>query len=199
MMLKQQMHDEKGMGTTMAKNILVLTGSPRKNGNSDLLAEAFVRGAEAKGHSVTRYNTTAKTIGGCRACDTCWSKGRACTFVDGFTELEPLLEQAETLVFVSPLYWFGMSAQLKAAVDRMYAYSQDFRKVSLKITESLLLTCAATDEMKEFSGEIETYRLIAEYLKWQDRGVLAVPGVQNKGDILKTGALEKAERMGYAL
>jgi multimeric flavodoxin WrbA len=183
----------------MAKNILVITGSPRKAGNSDLLADAFISGALSKGHQVTKFAAAAKTIGCCRACDTCWSKGHACSFNDGFTELEPLLEQADVLVFASPLYWFAMSAQIKAAMDRMYAYDMENRKLSLKIKEAILLVCGAGESMAIFDGVIASHKCALEYLKWRNAGILAVPGVHAKGDILKTDALQKAEQLGKAL
>lgn len=181
------------------KNILVITGSPRKGGNSDLLADAFIKGARSKGHQVTKFSAAAKAISGCRACNTCWSEGHACTFRDDFAELEPLLEKAEVLVFASPLYWFGLSSQLKAAMDRMYAYDMENRKVSLPIKESVLLICGACEGLESFDGVIASYKSSLNYMKWQDAGILAVPKVSDKGDILKTDALQKAELIGKAL
>ena len=183
----------------MAKNVLVITGSPRMNGNSDLMADAFVKGAQSKGHLVTKFNAANRVINGCKACNTCWSKGHACTFYDGFTELESLLEKANIIVFVSPLYWFGMSSQIKAAIDRMYAYDRENRKTSLKIQEGLLLVCGACEGMEIFGGVIASYKGILNYMKWQDRGILAIPGVSDKGDIQKTDALVKAEQLGKSL
>ena len=97
----------------LMKNILVLTGSPRKGGNSDLMADAFIKGAIAKGHQVIKFETAKKVIGGCKACDKCWSLGTACVFRDDFAELEPLIEKADVIVLATPLYWFNMSAQIK--------------------------------------------------------------------------------------
>ena len=180
----------------MHKNILILTGSPRKNGNSDMLAEAFARGARAGGHAVSIFNTT-KNMGGCKACDTCWSKGQACSFTDSFTELEPLLEQADALVFATPVYWFGFSAQLKAAIDRLYAYVSPNVQRPLKIRESALLACAeGPADAHVFDGLVLTFESIVQYLGWRNAGHLTVPSVLNKGDILKTDALDKAERFG---
>lgn len=183
----------------MVKNILVITGSPRKNGNSSMLADAFIKGALKKGHTVNRFDSAFKTIGGCRACDACWSKGNACFYKDGFSELAPMLENADAIVFVSPLYWFGMSAQLKAAIDKMYAYDKPDCINPLKIKESLLLTCAAEKDTAVFEGIIGTYRGIVNYLNWSDAGVLAVPSVYKIGEITHTGALEKAELLGSSL
>lgn len=183
----------------MSKNVLVITGSPRKDGNSEKMADAFIKGAQSKGHEVTKFNAAAKTIGGCRACDTCWSKGRACSFIDGFTELEPLLEHADVIVFATPLYWFGISAQLKAAIDRMYAFTMENSKKRLKIQEGVMLICGADEGMEIFNGAIETYKSILDYMKWKNSGILAVPNVSAKGDIQNTDALQKAEQLGSLL
>lgn len=180
----------------MSKNILVITGSPRKGHNSDTLAESFVKGAREKGHTVNVFNATAKDIGGCKACDTCWSKGRACSFSDGFTDLEPLLEQADALVFATPLYWFGFSAQIKAAIDKLYAYNSPNALRKLKIKESALLACAGDTDAYVFDGLARTYEIMVDYLKWKNAGTLLVAGVYDKGDIDGSEALQRAEQMG---
>ncbi len=183
----------------MKKNILILTGSPRKNGNSEMLADAFMKGALEKGHSVSKFETAFKKVNGCIACDTCWSQGTACSFRDGFTELEPLLEAADVIVFATPLYWSSMTAQLKAAVDKFYAYAVEACKRPLKIRESVFLVCGECEGMQIFDGVIEIYKGIADYMKWENRGIIAVPEVHAKGDIQKTDALERAEELGRSI
>lgn len=182
-----------------AMNILVLTGSPRKNGNSEMLADAFIKGAKAKGHAVNKFNAGTKVIGGCKACDTCWSKGNACSFKDDFAELEPLLEQADMIVYVSPVYWWAMTAQIKAAIDRMYAYGSDKALRPLKIKKAALLLCAEDTDQGVFGAAVESHRQILGYLGWESAGMILVPGVHGKGDIEKTGALKKAEDLGLSL
>ncbi|MBI6871274.1 flavodoxin family protein [Clostridium aciditolerans] len=181
------------------KNILVLTGSARKNGNSDKMADSFIKGAESIGHEVIKFETARKEIGGCKACETCWSKGKPCSFQDDFDELAPLLEAADVIVFSTPLYWFNFSAQIKAVIDKMYAYLGKSCKRPLKIKESLLIVCGADEGTNVFDGIITTYREIAHYMKWEDRGVLAVPKVSEKGAIEATDALMKAEELGKSL
>ncbi|MCO1603887.1 flavodoxin family protein [Desulfosporosinus nitroreducens] len=181
------------------KNILVLTGSPRKNGNSDRMANAFIQGALSVGHEVVKFESARKEIDGCKACKTCWKKGKPCSFDDSFNELAPLLEAADVLVFSTPLYWFGFPAQIKAAIDKMNAYLVDNCKTPLKIKGSLLLVCGGDEGMKIFDGIITTYRQIASYMKWEEKGVLAVPNVSEKGDIEATDALLKAEEYGKSL
>lgn len=180
----------------MSKNILIITGSPRKGGNSDMLAEAFAKGARSNGHQVSIFNSAQKDIGACKACMTCWSKGRACSFVDDFAELEPLLEQADAVVFSSPLYWFSFSTQIKAPIDKLHPYSLEKALRPLKIKESALLVCAAIPEYRVFDGIIGTYKSILEFLDWKDVGILGVPGVEGKGDIANGSALADAEALG---
>lgn len=183
----------------MGKNILVLTGSPRKNGNSETLAASFVKGAESKGHTVSTFNAAAKTVLGCRACNACWSKGDACVFQDGFRELAPMLAKADVLVLVSPVYWFDFSAQIKAAIDKFYSFMVPASPQPLKLTESVLLMSAEDHRTEVFDGPIATYKGICEYLNLTDRGIIAVPSVNKVGDIAGHEALGRAEKLGVSI
>lgn len=178
----------------MSKKILVLTGSPRKGGNSDLLADAFIQGAARSGHIVERFDAGRKKIMGCKACNTCFKKGNACSFDDDFNSLASLLEKADAVVFVTPLYWFTFTAQLKAAIDKMYSFTLVQRPLPIK--ECMLLACAETENEAEFNGLITSYQHIAAYQEWQDKGFLIATKVSEIGDILQTDALAKAERLG---
>ncbi len=183
----------------MAKNILVLTGSPRKGGNSETLAAAFVQGAQSKGHEVIVFNAAANPIQGCRACEACWSQGEACVFPDGFRDLAPLIEKAEMLVFVTPVYWFGMTAQIKAAIDKFYSFMKPEGQERFRIRESALLMCAEDERQEAFAGLIATYKNICEFLEWQDKGIICVPNVNRSGDIIGNPALREAQSFGASL
>lgn len=92
----------------MNKRILILTGSPRRGGNSDLMADAFAKGASEAGNIVMRFDTAHKHIQGCRACDNCFSKeNKACIFNDDFNELASLMAESDVIVFCTPLYWYS--------------------------------------------------------------------------------------------
>lgn len=181
----------------MPKNILVLTGSPRKGGNTDKLADAFIAGAQQAGHTVVRFTTADKQIKGCIDCKTCFSKGTACSIPDDFNELAPLVEQADVLVLATPLYWFSFPTQLKAAIDKFYSFF--IGKRPLKIKECMLLVCGGDKEERKFEGIRKSYQLIAEFLGWKDGGILVVPGLHDKDDVLKTDGLAKAESLGRAI
>jgi len=182
---------------TMSKNVLVLTGSPRDGGNSEMMADAFIKGALAAGHDACKFRTATRGINGCRACNRCFSKGHACAYDDDFNELAPLLEDADVLVLCTPLYWFSFPMQIKAAIDKMYAFHVGKRKT--KIKGSMLMVCGEDDDIASFDAIVRTYELIAGYEKWTDLGRLIVPGVNKKGDIERTDALKKAEEMGRSL
>lgn len=150
----------------MSKKILVLTGSPRKGGNSDLMADAFIKGVQAARNTVAKYETGLKKKGGCKACNKCYSKGEACIFGDDFNTLAPLMEQSDILVIATPMYWFTFPAQLKAALDKMYALFIGGKESNIK--GSILLACAETTEEADFDGLAKTYELISAYQKWTD-------------------------------
>ena len=180
----------------MQKNILVLTGSPRKGGNSELLADAFINGATANGHIVNKFETAFKNILGCKACGKCWSNGKPCIYDDDFVELAQFLNVADVIVFSTPVYFFGMTAQIKLAIDKLYSYMGSKCPIKLNIKEGCLITCAEDSIEEVFDGVIETYKGILHYLKWEDRGILTVPSVNKIGDVLKTDSIKKAEEMG---
>lgn len=184
----------------MSKNILLLTGSPRQLGNSALLADAFIQGAKSAGHAVQVFETAFHPVLPCKACDKCWSNDKPCIFEDDFSKLAPMLEEADVLVLCTPLYWFTMSAQLKAAVDKLYAYMQPNAKRKLKIKECVLLcTAEGTEEDGDFEGLKATYKSIADYLKWTDRGRVLAGKTWEAGEIINTGKLKEALELGKTI
>lgn len=88
----------------MSKKIVVITGSPRKNGNSFAMTDAFIKAAEEKGHTVTRFDAAMKNVGGCHACETCFKTGKACSFDDDFNDVAPAIMEADAVVFTMPVY-----------------------------------------------------------------------------------------------
>lgn len=91
-------------GDGRKKDVLILSGSAREGGNSDVMAHAFAKGAMEAGHNVSIFNCAENPVNGCLHCDRCWRDGAPCIQEDNFTRLTPLLEKANMLVFASPLY-----------------------------------------------------------------------------------------------
>jgi multimeric flavodoxin WrbA len=111
-------------GWNVAKNVLILKGSPRREGNSAILAEQVAAGAkEAGGHVETVY-LHELDIQPCDACDTCQAGDIDCVVEDDMQDLYPKVRAADALVYASPVYWFSVSAQLKLFIDRCYAMAE---------------------------------------------------------------------------
>ena len=102
-------------------NILVLNGSPRKKGNTEIMADAFIKGALEQGHQVEKVNLGHMKIAPCLACEFCFTHNGVCVQKDDMAEILDKVDNADMIVFASPIYWFSISAQLKAAIDRLYA------------------------------------------------------------------------------
>jgi len=179
------------------KNVLVITGSPRKNGNTALLANAFIEGAKTAGNEVMLFEAGEMKINGCIDCKTCFKNETACSFNDDFNHLVPMLEKTDIIVFCTPLYWFTFPTQLKAVIDKFYSFNVGKKEWAIK--ESILITCAGDDDIKVFDGMIKTYDLMVEYLGWKNREILSIPSVNEIGDIKNTKGLEDAKNIGLKI
>lgn len=125
------------------KKILILEGSPRISGNSATLCNEFEKGAIASGNEVEKINITRKEIAGCLGCDACQRNGGTCVQKDDVPEIAQKMIDADIIVLASPIYFYSMSSQLKALIDRTYAF---FTKLDGK-EFYYIITCAADDKM----------------------------------------------------
>lgn len=179
----------------MAKKILVLMGSPRTGGNTELLADAFITGVKAAGHEVVKIQVGRLAAKGCQDCKYCFSHQGECVQKDGMGEFYAHYEEADVIVFATPLYFYGFSAQLKTVIDRLYAKTF----VESNVKEAVLLAVAAEEEQETFSPLISHYHAILRYMNWDDRGIVAVNSVEAKGDIREHAALDEARRLGESI
>ena len=174
----------------MSKRIVVITGSPRKNGNSFAMTDAFIRAAEDRGHTVTRFDAAMKNVGGCHACETCFKTGKACSFDDDFNVIAPAIQEAVVVVFTMPVYWYSLPAQIKGVIDRLFSFCVAGKDVAGK--ECALITCCEEDDMSVMDGVRIPVERSAALLKWKMVGEVLVPGVLNAGDIEKTDGCSQA-------
>lgn len=168
----------------MSKKIVVITGSPRKSGNSFAMTEAFVKAAEEKGHAVTRFDAALKQVGGCRACETCFKTGKACSFDDDFNVIAPAILEADAVVFTMPVYWYSIPAQIKGVIDRLYSLVVGGKDIAGK--ECAIITCCEEEDVSVMDGVRIPLERSAALIKWKMVGEVLVPGVLNAGDIAKT-------------
>ena len=174
----------------MSKKILVITGSPRKNGNSFAMTDAFIKAAEAKGHTVTRFDAAMKKVGGCHACMTCYSTGKPCTFDDDFNTIAPAILEADVLVFTMPVYWYSIPAQIKGVIDRIFSLVVGGKDIAGK--ECALITCCEEEDMSVMDGVRVPMERMCALNKWKMVGEVLIPGVLDAGDIEKTDGCKKA-------
>ncbi len=173
--------------------IVVLTGSHHKNGTSALLAEKFIEGAaEIEGNEITRFDCAFKNIHGCNGCEYCTEHSGQCVFEDDMEQIKDRLIDADMIVFVTPLYFYGMTAQLKLALDRFYAFNDKLRARTKKTV--LLMTCA-DNESWAADGILAHYTTMLRYMKWEDAGMVLAQGVSERKDIEKTDYPSKAKAL----
>ena len=181
----------------MGKNIVVITGSPRRNGNSFAMTDAFIRAAQEKGHNVTRFDAAFRKVGGCRACETCYRTGKACSFDDDFNEIAPAILAADALVFTMPVYWYSIPAQIKGVIDRIYSMVVGGKDISGK--ECALIACCEEDDLAVLDGVRIPLERTAALNKWKMVGEVLVPGVLNPGDVDKTDGCKRAAELADAI
>lgn len=177
----------------MNKKIVVITGSPRKKGNSFAMTEAFIKAAEAKGHTVTRFDTAMMNIQGCHACETCYKTGKACSFDDDFNLIAPAVLEADALVFTMPVYWYSIPSQIKGVIDRLYSLVVGGKEIAGK--ECALIACCEEEDLSVLDGVRIPMERTAALNKWKMVGEVLVPGVLNVGDIEKTDGCQKAAEL----
>lgn len=175
--------------------IVVLTGSPRRNGNSVYLADQFIKGAQEKGHEIYRFDCAFKQVEPCRACNRCGMDG-PCIFDDDFSELRPHLIEADMVVFATPMYYFGISAQMKRVIDRFYAINGKIKGYYKKA--AYLMTYANTAK-SDAEPMLQHYRTMMDYLGWESVGEVVASGVWTAGSVRNTDYGDKAYRLGKSL
>ena len=171
--------------------ILVITGSPRKNGNSATLADHFIRGAKEAGHEVVRFDAAFKKVHPCIACNSCGMDG-PCVFKDDFEFVRKHIVEADCVVFATPMYYFGISAQLKTVIDRFYAINGSIHVPKKAV---LLMTYANTAASEAVPIQSH-YEVLLKYLGWTDAGQVIAPGVWPVGAVNRTKYPEQAYQLG---
>ncbi len=177
----------------MSKKIVVITGSPRKNGNSFAMTDAFIEAAKAKGHTIVRFDAAFKKVGGCRACETCYSKGRACSFDDDFNTIAPAILEADAIVFTMPVYWYSIPAQIKGVIDRIFSFVIGGKDISGK--ECALIACCEEDDITVMDGVRIPIERMCALNKWNMVGDVLIPGVFKIGDINNTDGCKQAAEL----
>ncbi|MCD8377370.1 MAG: flavodoxin family protein [Candidatus Gastranaerophilales bacterium] len=176
----------------MSKNVLVISSTLRKNGNSEILAKEFVKGVQEAGNNVEFVTLQDKEIKFCKGCLACQKLG-TCVIKDDSNEIVEKMKKADVITFASPIYYYEMSGQLKTLLDRANAlFSLDY-----KFRDIYFLSTAADGDSHSADIAIKGIQgWIACFAKAQLKGTVLGAGVEAVGDIQNNPAMQKAYEMG---
>jgi len=176
----------------MSKKVLILSGSPRKGGNSDLLCDQFLLGAKEAGHQVEKVFLQDKQIAYCIACNFCKGNGGQCVHQDAMAELLDKMIAADVIVMATPVYFYTMNAQMKTLIDRVYA-----RYTQISGKDFYFIMTAAVGRKDLLERTLEGFRGFTSCLSGaKEKGVIYGTGAWNIGDIKKSPAMSRAFEMG---
>lgn len=179
------------------KNVLIITASPFKNGNTDLLAEQFKEGAQESGNVVEQVFLRQKKIGYCRACNYCKREDSfgVCAFKDDMTEIMDKLRKADVIVLATPVYYYNVNAQMKTFIDRTYV---DF--MNLKNKEFFFILACADDSKESIDAAVNALRGFTVCLdNAKEKGIIYGVSAPTHGVIRNSTAMKEAYEMGRSV
>lgn len=175
----------------MSKRVLILSGSPRKGGNSDLLCDEFAKGAAELGNEVEKIRVAEKNIGFCRGCYACKDNGK-CVIKDDMADVLQKMIDADVIVLASSVYFYSIDAQLKAVIDRTVA-----RWLEVRDKEFYYIVTAADEEKASAETTIACFRGYADCVEGaKEMGIIYGMGAYEKGEIKNHPAMNEAYEMG---
>jgi multimeric flavodoxin WrbA len=193
--------EPEGERLVSGKRVLIVSGSPRRNGNCAVLVEEVAAGARATGADVEVFDLANMDIRPCDACDSCQETGGGiCVIRDDMQELYSRLRQADAIAIASPIYWFTMSAQTKVFIDRCYALQGTGGNVLAGKRIGILLVYGDADPFSSGAiNAIRTFQDMFHYIQAPIAGI--VYGSANAAGEIRSqpGMLEKAHQLGQQL
>lgn len=187
------------------KNILVVLGGGRPNGNTAQLTNAFIKGAEEAGHTIETVSLVKTEVKGCLGCNAC-RYGKPCVIKDGFNELVPKIKGADLIVFASPLYFWTVTSRIKAFIERFYCIAEEDdnpplgRYEKYPIKDCALLMTSADNFFWTFEQAASYYQFaLVNYIGFSDKGMVLAGGcgdTDGKPQIDKTNYLNEAYEFG---
>lgn len=164
-----------------AKNILIITGSPRAEGNTNNLVKAFAAAATGAGHTVKCFDAVAADMHGCHGDQNCFKTGR-CGLKDDGLKMYELMGWADVLVLASPVYWKGFTSWIKRAIDRFYVYASPKGRENCSVKESYLIAAAGNPDVAVFDAMKQEFDLVNKLLQFRNAGELLAAGLKGPDD-----------------
>ena len=173
----------------------MLSASPRRGGNSDILCDQFILGAEESGHQAEKIFLRDKEINYCVACDSCLKNDGACVSKDDVAEILDKMIEADVIVMATPVYFYTMNAQMKTVIDRTYP-----RYTEMTDKDIYLIATAANPEKQAMELTIDGFRGFTSLLPGsKEKGIIYGTGAWNKGDIKESNSMTEAYELGKSV
>jgi multimeric flavodoxin WrbA len=177
------------------KEVLVLSSSPRRGGNSDLLCDQFTSGAKESGNNVEKIFLKDKNINYCTGCGTCIERGKSCSQKDDMAEVLDKMVEADVIVMATPVYFYTMCGQMKTLIDRTCS-----RYTEITNKDFYFIVTAADDSKPAMERTLEEFRGFTYCLEdAKEKGVIYGTGAWDKGEIKKSDAMNEAYELGKAI
>ena len=174
---------------------MVLSASPREEGNSDLLCDAFLAGAAEAGHQAEKVRVQDLAVRPCLGCNTCKGNGGSCVQKDDMAGVIDKMLQADVIAMATPVYFGALNAQAKTLIDRTYA-----RYTDMQDKELYFFITGATPNKDSLDAAAAGLHACARCLPGaKECGMVYGPGVAGKGDVKTGPAMEEARAMGRAV
>ncbi len=176
--------------------IVVLQGSPNRDGSTAMLAEEFANGAREAGHEVERIDVAHEDVAPCAGCVRCGYGASPCVQHDAMGRILGAILSADMVVFATPLYYYGMTAQIKAVIDRFCSANGSIAARHLK---AALITVAWNADDWTFEALVSHYRTLCRYLDMDDAGMVLGYGCGTPRMTARSRAMKQAHDLGAAL
>ena len=177
----------------MAKKVLIISASPRRNGNTDILCDQFLQGAINVGHEVEKVFLRDKNIKYCTGCYTCERTKGICVYKDDMPDLLQKMIDADILVLATPVYFYCMNAQLKTVIDRTVA-----RYTEIKNKDAYLIATAGEPEEEALEGTVTSFRGYLDCLEnVREAGLILSAGVHILGEVRDHPVMQEALQAGF--
>ena len=176
--------------------ISVLTGSPRKLGTTNYMADEFIRGAKEAGHVVYKFDTARADIKHCLGCNACQMGSKPCIHKDDFVELREYLVNSDVIVFVTPMYYFGMSSTLKKVIDRFYSIDPQLRD---KNNKAVLISVQHAQQEFIKDALNQHYQSILSWLNMENAGIINAIGIESVEHLKQTPYPNQAYELGKSI
>lgn len=182
----------------MNKKIVILNGSPRKNGNTSALVKAFVDGAKSEGNTVSEFFLDSMNIHGCKGCFGGHSSRECpCVQKDDMNTIYPAVKECDVIVLATPLYYWNMSGQIRTAIDRLFALEEGDGNLLRGHGRASALLMAA--EGHGFEDVLTYYNNLVGHLQWRNLGHVLAGGNGAVGDIKGKPEIQEAYKLGQSV